>query len=67
MVKYVFRLMSKFKTYIQNEEGREMMNDLLMFLEVEKYLSLGPGKSFQKNENAIAIYKMFFEKSRRYY
>lgn len=43
-----------------------MMNDLLMYLEIETYFSLGPGKSLQKNQNALAIYKTFFEKSRRY-
>jgi len=58
--------MSNFKSFIQEHEGRAMMNDLLMYLEIETYFSLfGPGKSSQKYSNSMAIHKTFFEKSSR--
>ena len=57
--------MSEFKSHVQNEEGRGMMNDLLMYLEIETYFSLGPGKATQKQQTAMAIYKTFFERAFR--
>lgn len=62
-----FRMMSAFKHYIQNEEGRVMMNDLLMYLEIENYHSLAHGKTTQKQQTAVSIYKVYFDKSSRRY
>lgn len=58
-------MMSKFKAFVQNEEGRGLMNDLLMFLEIEAYFSIGFGKSSQKQQNAMAIYENFFDRTSR--
>ena len=58
--------MSSFKAFIQENEGRGMMNDLLMYLEIEYYFSLfGASKNAQKHSNAMAIFKTFFEKTSR--
>lgn len=62
-----FRMMSAFKRYIQNEEGRVMMNDLLMYLKIENYHSLTHGKTTQKQQTAMSIYKVYFDKSSRRY
>ena len=58
--------MSNFKAFVQEHEGRGTMNDLLMYLEIENYLSLfGPAKASQRHSNAIAIYKTFFDRTSR--
>lgn len=58
--------MSNFKAFIQDNEGRGMMNDLMMYLEIDYYFSLfGPSKNSQKHSNATAIFKAFFEKTSR--
>lgn len=49
--------MSSFKQYVQNMEGRQAQNQLLMYLEIEQYNAILPSKKMQKNQTATQIYK----------
>ena len=51
--------MSAFKQYVQNMEGRQSLNQLLMYLEIEQYnaILLAKKKQDQKMQHATHIYK----------
>lgn len=49
--------MSAFKQYVQNMEGRQSLNQLLMYLEIEQYNAILPAKKVQKAQHATHIYK----------
>ncbi|XP_032242631.2 uncharacterized protein LOC116620845 isoform X2 [Nematostella vectensis] len=57
--------MSAFKQYVQNMEGRQAMNQLMMYLEIEQYYSILPAKKMQKSQQATHIYKTYFDSSSR--
>ena len=52
-----FRTVSSFKQYVQNMEGRQALNQLLMYLEIEQYNAILPAKKMQKTQQATHIYK----------
>ena len=54
---FFFRTMSAFKQYVQNMEGRQSLNQLLMYLEIEQYNAILPAKKMQKTQQATHIYK----------
>ena len=54
---FYFRTMSSFKQYVQNMEGRQALNQLLMYLEIEQYNAILPAKKMQKTQQATHIYK----------
>ena len=49
--------MSAFKQYVQNMEGRQSLNQLLMYLEIEQYNAILPAKKMQKTQQATHIYR----------
>jgi len=49
--------MSAFKQYVQNMEGRQSLNQLLMYLEIEQYNAFLPAKKMQKTQQATHIYR----------
>jgi len=57
--------MSAFKQYVQNMEGRQSLNQLLMYLEIEQYNAILPAKKMQKTQQATHIYKTYFDHSSR--
>ncbi|KAJ7390591.1 hypothetical protein OS493_023980 [Desmophyllum pertusum] len=56
---------SAFKQYVQNQEGRQSLNQLLMYLEIEQYNAILPAKKMQKTQQATHIYKTYFDLSSR--
>lgn len=57
--------MSAFKQYVQNMEGRQSLNQLLMYLEIEQYNAILPAKKVQKTQQATHIYKTYFDPTSR--
>lgn len=57
--------MSSFKQYVQNMEGRQALNQLLMYLEIEQYNAILPAKKMQKTQQATHIYKTYFDSASR--
>ncbi|CAH3180537.1 unnamed protein product [Porites lobata] len=57
--------MSSFKQYVQNMEGRQALNQLLMYLDIEQYNAILPAKKMQKTQQATLIYKTYFDPSSR--
>jgi hypothetical protein len=49
--------MAAFKQYVQNMEGRQAFNQLVMYLEIEQYFGILPSKKSQKSQQATNIYK----------
>lgn len=49
--------MSAFKQYVQNMEGRQSLNQLLMYLEIEQYNAILPAKKVPKMQHATHVYK----------
>ncbi|XP_067018661.1 regulator of G-protein signaling 22-like isoform X1 [Acropora muricata] len=56
---------SSFKQYVQNTEGRQALNQLLMYLEIEQYNAILPAKKAQKAQQATLIYKTYFDATSR--
>jgi len=56
---------SAFKQYVQNTEGRQALNQLLMYLEIEQYNAILPAKKMQKAQQATHIYKTYFDPTSR--
>ena len=54
---FYVRTMSSFKQYVQNMEGRQALNQLLMYLDIEQYNAILPAKKMQKTQQATLIYK----------
>jgi len=57
--------MSAFKQYVQNMEGRQSLNQLLMYLEIEQYNAILPAKKMQKTQQATHIYRTYFDPTSR--
>ncbi|KAK3733097.1 hypothetical protein QZH41_017433, partial [Actinostola sp. cb2023] len=57
--------MTAFKQYVQNMEGRQAFNQLVMYLEIEQYNAILPSKKMQKAQQSSNIYKTFFDPSSR--
>lgn len=56
---------SAFKQYVQNMEGRQALNQLLMYLEIEQYNAILPAKKVQKAQQATHIFKTYFDATSR--
>ena len=63
----IFRILSQFKQFVQNEEGRELINLLQLYIDIDLYFTISVDRQDLKDQSATSIYEMFFDQASRRY